>query len=75
MGTFGEQTINDNGRELRQFATYNQLKSYNSFFRNKDTHKYTWTARGLRSVIDYIMVNSKLKNEIPDIGVYRGKDI
>lgn len=31
-GTFGEYVCNDNGKMLRDFATFNNLKITNSFF-------------------------------------------
>lgn len=73
--TFGESTLNNNGQELRQFATFNNFKITNTFFRKKDIYKFTWSARGSRSLIDYIIVNGKLKNLIKDVRVYRGCDI
>ena len=36
---------------------FNKLKITNSFYRHKDIHKYTWEARGTKSVIDYIIIN------------------
>lgn len=75
IGTFGENVINRNGEELRQFATYNRLKITNTFYRKKDIHKYTWCARNQRSLIDYIMINDRLRNQIQDVRVYRGYDI
>lgn len=75
VGSFGEDHLNRNGRELREFATFNNLKITNTFFRKKDIHKYTWTARGLRSIIDYVMVNKKLASQVRDTRVYRGSDI
>jgi len=75
VGTNGEQHLNNNGYELRHFATENNLKITNTFFKHKDIHKYTWSARGSRSIIDYIMVNEKLRNQVEDTRVYRGSDI
>jgi hypothetical protein len=73
--SFGEDHLNRNGCELRDFATYNNLKITNTFFGKKDIHKYTWAARGLRSVIDYIIVNRNLSSQVKDTRVYRGSDI
>lgn len=75
VGIFGEPHANDNGYELRHFATYNKLKITNTFFRHKEIHKYTWSARGLRSLIDYVIVNDKLSALVEDTRVYRGSDI
>jgi hypothetical protein len=47
VGTFGENHINENGHQLRQFATFNGLKlKENTFYRIKDIHKYTWCCSG-----------------------------
>jgi exonuclease III len=75
VGTFGEETLNNNGQELIQFCTFNQLRITDTFFPKKDIYKYTWSARGLRSIIDYVIVNEKLQNQIQDVQVYRGSDI
>ena len=44
-------------------------KSEIQFLRKTDIHKYMWTAKGLGSIRDYIIVNSKLRNQIQDIRV------
>jgi hypothetical protein len=59
IGSEGEPTINNNGRLLIDFCLFNNLKITNYFFRHKNIQKYTWKARGLKSVIDYIIVNEK----------------
>ena len=74
-GTYGEETINENGKVLRNFATFNELKLTNTFFKKKDIHKYTWAARGSRSLIDYVIVNDKLKNLVKDTTVNRGAEL
>ena len=75
VGTFGEAVCNENGRTLRDFVTFNKLKITNGFFRKKDIHKYTWAARGYRSIIDYVMINKKVAGSVRDTRVYRGADI
>lgn len=75
VGAFGEDTLNRNGHELRHFAAYNELRITNSFFRKRDIHKYTWSARGYRSIIDYVIVNKKLSSLVQDVRVHRGSDI
>jgi hypothetical protein len=44
VGTFGEDCINRNGQTLREFASFNDFKITNTFFRKRDIHKYTWSA-------------------------------
>ena len=38
-------------------------------------HKFTWEARGTRSIIDYIIINERLKSNIEDTRVFRGCEI
>ena len=38
-------------------------------------HKYTWEASGTKSVIDYIIINDRLKSNIKDTRVFRGSKI
>ena len=75
IGTYGEQVTNHNGAALRDFCAFNKLKITNSFYRHKDIHKYTWEARGTKSVIDYIIINDRLKSNIEDTRVFRGSEI
>ena len=74
IGTYGEQIMNHNG-ETRDFIAFNKLKITNSFYRHKDIHKFTWEARGTRSIIDYIIINERLKSNIEDTRVFRGSEI
>jgi len=74
-GTYGEQVMNQIGAALRNFCAFNKLKITNSFYRHKDIYKFSWEARGTRSVIDYIIINDRLKSNIEDTRVYRGTKI
>jgi len=75
IGTYGEQVTNHNGAALREFCAFNKLKITNSFYRHKDIHKFTWKARGTKSVIDYIIINDRLKSNIEDTRVFRESEI
>jgi hypothetical protein len=75
LGTNGEITINSNGHKLKDFASVNELKITNTFFRHKEIHKMTWSARGYRSIIDYILTNKKLSPLVQDTKVFRGYDV
>ena len=46
LGTNGEITTKSNGHKLKEFASVNELKIMNTFFRHKEIHKMTWSARG-----------------------------
>jgi len=60
---------------LRDFCAFNKLKITNSFYRHKDIHKFSWEARGTKSITDYIITNDKLKSDIEDTRVFRGSEI
>jgi hypothetical protein len=60
---------------LRDFFAFNKLKITNSFYRHKDIHKFTWEASGTKSIIDYIIINDRLKRNIEDTRVFRGSEI
>ena len=75
VGTFGEDCVNRNGQTLREFASFNDFKTANTFFRKKEIHKYTWSARGSKTIIDYIIVNRRLKNPVHDIKIFRDSDM
>ena len=75
MGTNGEDILNNNGNKLIDFSTFNQLKIMNTYFRHKNIHKYTWEARGQKSIIDYCISNFKMAKIIQNIRVYRGIEL
>jgi hypothetical protein len=75
VGNNGEPIINNNGQSLTDFAATNDLKITNTFFRHKDIHKYTWSARGSRSIIDYVLTNKKTSPLVQDTRAFRGYDI
>jgi len=60
VGTFGENCMNRNGQTLRDFASFNDFKIANTFS---------------KTIIDYIIVNRRLKNLVQDIKIFRGCDI
>ena len=45
------------------------------FFKHIEIHKFTWEARGHKSIIDYFVTNMKTSKVIQDIRVYRSKEI
>ena len=47
----------------------------NSFFDHKDSHKFTWEARSLKSIIEYGICNYKLAELDLDTRVFRGPEI
>ena len=75
VGTNGEAALSSNGRKLIDFYTFNNLKIMNTLFKHKDIHKFTWEARGHKSIIDYFITNMKTSKVIQDIRVYRSNEI
>ena len=59
VGTNEEATLNSKGRKPIDFCTFNNLKIINAFFKHKEIHKFTWEARGHKSIIDYFITNMK----------------
>ena len=45
VGPFREHALNNNEMFLRDFASYNNLRIMNSFFRHTDIHTFTRDAR------------------------------
>ena len=74
-GTNGEATLYSNGQKLIEFCTFNNLKIMNTFFKHKEIHKFTWEAKGHKSIIDYFVTNMKTSKAIQDIRVYRSNAI
>ena len=66
MGAFGIGEVNGDGENLIDFCIRNRLAIMNTFFKHRDTHKWSWyrwnTDRGdyvERSMIDLILTNNK----------------
>jgi len=56
----GEQVINTDGLKLKDFASNNNMKIINSFYKYKNVRAYTRTARNFITVIDYFSANRRL---------------
>lgn len=56
---------------MRSFAAFNKLKITNKFFTKKGIHKYIWSTRTQKSIIDYIITNNKLAGQVNETSVYR----
>jgi hypothetical protein len=65
----------NNGKKLRDFCTFNNLKIMSTFFKHKEIHTFTWETRGYKSVIDYFITNIKASKIIHDIRVYRSIEL
>lgn len=51
------------------------MRITNTFFKHKEIHKFTWEARGTKSIIDYTITNEKMWPNVIDTRVYRGAEI
>jgi hypothetical protein len=47
----------------------------NTLFKHKEIYKFTWEARGHKSIIDYFITNMKTSTVVQDIRVYRSIEI
>jgi len=47
----------------------------NTFFKHKEIRKFTWEARGNKSIIDYFITNMKISKVIQEVRVYRSNEI
>ncbi|XP_044745745.1 uncharacterized protein LOC123307480 [Coccinella septempunctata] len=76
IGEYGEEVLNNNGQRLIQFCEQQSLKILNGFYPHRDIHKYTWRqqTRGLRSIIDYVIVKQNIRWKVRDVRAYRGAD-
>ena len=74
VGPFGEDAVNDNGDRLIEICSQMEMRILNGFFQHKDIHKYTWVqpTRGLKSIIDYVIVRHATKLKVQQVRVYRG---
>nr|XP_018913711.1 PREDICTED: uncharacterized protein LOC109041749 [Bemisia tabaci] len=74
VGPFDEVTVNDNGSRIIDVCEQRELKVLNGFYQHKDIHKYTWVqpTRGLRSIIDYVLVKQVTNLKIQQVRVCRG---
>ncbi|XP_044745151.1 uncharacterized protein LOC123307015 [Coccinella septempunctata] len=74
VGIHGEETLNDSGRRLLESCEEHKMRILNGFYSHRDIHKYTWhqETRGLKSIIDYIILKQDTKWQTKDIRVYRG---
>ena len=71
LGTNGEITTKSSGHKLKEFASVNELKITNTFFRHKEIHKMMWSARGYRSIV----TNKKLSPLVNNTKVFSGYDV
>ncbi|PSN48016.1 hypothetical protein C0J52_23478 [Blattella germanica] len=73
VGRLGEDTKNDNGDRLINLFREHECIIANTIFQHKCIHKYTWEnpTRGLKSIIDLIVVKKNRRMVVQDVRVYR----
>ena len=72
VGIKVEREVSNNGCRLRELSAHNELRITNTFFRKRYVRKYTLTARGHRSIIDYVNVNTILTSGVMNTTAYKG---
>ena len=74
VGKFGVPGVNENGECLVEMCVERGLIVGNTWFQKKMIHKYTWERDNgdERSLIDYVLIESKYKNRLKDVSVFRG---
>lgn len=75
LGKFGDVRINENGECLLEVCLERSLFVTNTFFCHKEIHMYTWQREKERSMIDYIIVDERMRGMIVDTRVYRGLNV
>ena len=78
LGKLGEKgKANNNGKKLLELCAGHEFVITNTIFQHKDGHKYTWREhkRNKKSIIDYIIVDSDLKQLVQDTRMYKGFEI
>jgi len=70
LGPYGDKTANDAKPILNVCLERNLLVS-NTLFRHKDIHMYTWRRDEQKSVIDLILIDSRVRNTLMDTRAYR----
>ncbi|CAG4976084.1 unnamed protein product [Parnassius apollo] len=75
LGTFGDESINENGEDLLTVCAEKNLFVTNTFFRHKKIHMYTWERGDDRSMIDFVIVDERMRSAVVDTRVYRGSNV
>ncbi|CAK1602027.1 unnamed protein product [Parnassius mnemosyne] len=72
LGTFGDERVNDNGRSLLEVCLEWNLCVANTMFDHKKIHLYTRDEGESRSMIDFVIVDERLRKKVLDTRAYRG---
>lgn len=74
VSPFGEVTVNDKGSRIIDVCEQRKWEELDGFYQHKDIHKYTWVqpTRGLRTLIDCVLVKRVTYLKIQQVRLYRG---
>jgi exonuclease III len=79
LGKFGDKRVNENGECLLNICVEMKLVVTNTWFEHRRIHLYTWKGRlgseEIRSMIDFVIVDGRLKPKVMDTRTYRGPNI
>ncbi|XP_052756330.1 craniofacial development protein 2-like [Galleria mellonella] len=71
LGMFGDKRVNENGESLLEVCLERNLVVTNTLFSHKLIHMYTWQRQTERSMIDFVIVDERLRAKVKDTRVYR----
>ncbi|XP_052757031.1 craniofacial development protein 2-like [Galleria mellonella] len=74
LGMFGDKRVNENGESLLEVCLERNLVVTNTLFSHKLIHMYTWQRQTERSMIDFVIVDERLRAKVKDTRVYRVHD-
>ncbi|KAI5635653.1 reverse transcriptase (RNA-dependent DNA polymerase) domain-containing protein [Phthorimaea operculella] len=72
LGTFGDERVNENGKSLLEICLEWNLLMSNTMFQHKKIHTFTRAEGMSRTMIDFVIVDERLKTKVLDTRAYRG---
>ncbi|KAI5640894.1 reverse transcriptase (RNA-dependent DNA polymerase) domain-containing protein [Phthorimaea operculella] len=75
LGMFGDERVNENGKSLLEVCLQWDLFVSNTMFQHKKIHTYTRAEGTSRTMIDFVIVDERLKKNVLDTRAYRGVGI
>ncbi|GBP14046.1 Craniofacial development protein 2 [Eumeta japonica] len=75
FGKFEDERSNDNGARLFLLCQEFNLCVTNVMFDHRRIHSYTWRRGGDKNMIDFIIVDDRLRSKVVDTRVYRGVNV
>ncbi|KAI5644400.1 reverse transcriptase (RNA-dependent DNA polymerase) domain-containing protein [Phthorimaea operculella] len=75
LGMFGDERVNENGKSLLEVCLQWDLFVSNTMFQHKKIHTFTRAEGTSRTMIDFVIVDERLKKNVLDTRAYRGVGI